>query len=103
MIPDSKTPNGIAEIPLTLWPRSLKSQLLTSEFGPFLFPSDKNPAGYHRNLKTTCARPMRLDLAQAVSPTSRSLNSSDRVTPKSSKSILMRLQMKREALEKMDR
>src|SRR5438034_7414516 len=43
-IPDSKTPNGIAEIPLTpLALEAFKSQALISGIGPFLFPRDKNP------------------------------------------------------------
>jgi integrase len=52
-IPDSKTPNGVAEIPLTpLAVEALKSQMRISGTGPFLFPSDKNPSGHHKNLKT---------------------------------------------------
>src|SRR5437660_10261120 len=52
-IPDSKTPNGIAEIPLTpLAIEAIKSQILVSGTGPYLFPSDKNPSGHQRNLKT---------------------------------------------------
>lgn len=52
-IPDSKTPNGIAEIPLTpLAVEAFKSQMLNAGPGPFLFPSDKNPSGHHRILKT---------------------------------------------------
>src|SRR5204862_249160 len=52
-IPDSKTPNGIAEIPLTpLALEAFKSQALISGIGPFLFPRDKNPSGHHKNLKT---------------------------------------------------
>jgi integrase len=51
-IPDSKTPNGIAEIPLTpLAIGAFKNQMLIS-VGPFLFPSDKNPSGHQKNLKT---------------------------------------------------
>ncbi len=52
-IPDSKTPNGIAEIPLTpLAIEAIKSQILVSGTGPYLFPSDKNPSGHQKNLKT---------------------------------------------------
>src|SRR5208337_5283607 len=99
------TPNGIAEIPLTpLAIEALKSQMMISGIGPFLFPSDKNPSGHQRNLKTawrktlnvqefptlgsmTCAPPMQLDSAQAVSPTSGLHSSSGRATPRSSRSI----------------
>jgi integrase len=49
---DSKTPNGIAEIPLIpLALEAFKSQMLNARPGSFLFPSDKNPSGHHRNLK----------------------------------------------------
>ena len=52
-IPDSKTPNGIAEIPLTpLAIEAFKSQMLNAGPGPFLFPSEKNPSGHQKNLKT---------------------------------------------------
>src|SRR5439155_17402508 len=52
-VPDSKTPNGIAEIPPTpLAAEAFKSQMRNSGTGPFLFPSDKNPSGHHKNLKT---------------------------------------------------
>lgn len=45
---DSKTPNGIAEVPLTpLAIQSFQRQLGISGPGPFLFPSDKNPTGHH--------------------------------------------------------
>jgi integrase len=47
-IPDSKTPNGIAEVPLTpLAVQAFQRQLAISGPGPFLFPSDKNPTGHH--------------------------------------------------------
>ena len=52
-IPDSKPPNGIAEIPLTpLATDAFKSQMIISGDRPFLFPSAKNPSGHHKNLKT---------------------------------------------------
>ena len=48
-IPDSKTPNGVAEIPLTpLAIEAFKSQTRISGIGPFLFPSDNNPSGHLR-------------------------------------------------------
>ena len=56
-IPDSKTQNGIAEIPLTpLAVEAFRSQLLTSGSGPYLFPSEKNPSGHLRSLRTTWRR-----------------------------------------------
>ena len=46
-IPDSKTPNGIAEVPLTsLAIEAFKSQMAISGEGPFLFPSDRIPSGH---------------------------------------------------------
>jgi len=52
-IPDSKTPNGIAEVPLTsLAIEAFKSQMAISGDGPFLFPSNRNPSGHQTALKT---------------------------------------------------
>ena len=52
-IPDSKTPNGIAEVPLTrLAIEAFKSQMAISGRAPFLFPSDQNPTGHIKKLKT---------------------------------------------------
>ena len=43
-IPDSKTPNGAAEVPLTsLAIEAFKNQMAISGEGPYLFPSDLNP------------------------------------------------------------
>src|SRR5258707_13963980 len=59
-IPDSKTPNGIAEIPLTpLAIEAIKSQILVSGSGPYLFPSDKNPSGHRTNLKIARRKTLR--------------------------------------------
>jgi hypothetical protein len=44
-IPDSKTPNGIAEVPLT-------EIAALSGPSPFLFPSEENPDGYQKTFKT---------------------------------------------------
>jgi len=53
-IPDSKTPNGVAEVPLTpLALEAFRDQMRLSPCSPYLFPSDKNPSGYQRTLKTT--------------------------------------------------
>ena len=52
-IPDSKTPNGIAEVPLTdIAIDAFRSQLAISGPGPFLFPSDENPDGHQKSFKT---------------------------------------------------
>ena len=49
-IPDSKTPNGIAEVPLTpLAMEALRDQMTIAGEGPFLFPSESNPTR-HRKL-----------------------------------------------------
>ena len=53
-IPDSKTPNGIAEVPLTpLAIEAFRDQMRLSPCSPHLFPSDHNSSGYQRTLKTT--------------------------------------------------
>ena len=52
-IPDSKTPNGIAEVPLTaIAIEAFKSQMANSGEGPFLFPSDRIPDRHQTTLKT---------------------------------------------------
>jgi integrase len=52
-IPDSKTPNGVAEVPLTeIALEAFRSQLVTSGPGPYLFPSDESPDGHQKTFKT---------------------------------------------------
>jgi integrase len=52
-IPDSKTPNGVAEIPLTkVALEAFQSQVAVSGNGEFLFPSDLNQEGHLRSLRT---------------------------------------------------
>jgi integrase len=52
-IPDSKTPNGIAEVPLTdLALEAFREQIGISGPGAWLFPSDENPTGHQQTLKT---------------------------------------------------
>ncbi len=59
-IPDSKTPNGIAEVPLTpLAVEAFRNQLAISGPGPFLFPSDLNPSGHQRTLNTAWQKTLR--------------------------------------------
>jgi integrase len=83
-IPDSKTVNGIPEVPLTeLAVEAFRDQLRISGPGDWLFPSDENPTGHQKTLKTvwhatlrraklpycritTSARPMPLVSARAV-------------------------------------
>ena len=44
-IPDSKTPNGVAEVPLTpLALEAFRDQMRLSPCSPYLFPSDQNPS-----------------------------------------------------------
>jgi len=52
-IPYSKTPNGIAEVPLTpIAVEAFRDQLRLSPCSPYLFPSDENPSGHQKTLKT---------------------------------------------------
>jgi len=52
-IPDSKTPNGIAEVPLTeIAVEAFRKQIGLSGSNPFLFPSEGNPDGYQKTFKT---------------------------------------------------
>jgi integrase len=51
-IPDSKTPNGIAEVPLTdLAIEALRDQMQLAGKSPYLFPSDR-PVGHQTTFKT---------------------------------------------------
>jgi integrase len=52
-IPDSETPNGISEVPLTdLAREAFREQIQISGTGTWLFPSDENPSGHQKTLKT---------------------------------------------------
>src|SRR5579864_5863422 len=52
-IPDSKTPNGVAEVPLTpIAVEAFRDQLRLSPCSSYLFPSDENPSGHQKTLKT---------------------------------------------------
>lgn len=52
-IPDSKTPNGVAELPLTdLAIQAFRSQKVLAGPGDYLFPSAINSQGHQRTLKT---------------------------------------------------
>ena len=121
-IPDSKTPNGIAEVPLTsLAIEAFKSQMAISGEGPFLFPSDRNPNGHQTALKTVWRKTLRrakvpyfriYDLRSTYATrlsaggvadewVTQMLRQSDAQVFK--KYSQMKLQMKREALEKLNR
>ncbi len=121
-IPDSKTPNGIAEVPLTpLAIQAFRRQMAISGDGPFLFPSERNSTGHHKNLRRTWQR----TLARAKVPYFRIYDLRSTYATRLSaggvadewvtqmlrqgdaqvfkKYSQIKLQMKREALEKMNR
>ena len=121
-IPVSKTPNGIAEVPLTAHAiEAFKSQMAISGEGPFLFPSNRNPGGHQASLKTVWRKTLRrakipyfriYDLRSTYATrlsaggvadewVTQMLRQSDAQVFK--KYSQMKLQMKREALEKLNR
>src|SRR5260370_40025783 len=52
-IPDSKTPNGVAEVPLSeIAAEAFESQIGIAGPSPYLFPGEENPNGYPNNFKT---------------------------------------------------
>src|SRR5438874_3564137 len=52
-IPDSKTENGIAEVPLTdVALQAFKDQMQLAGPGPWLFPSSTDPGGHQKTFKT---------------------------------------------------
>jgi hypothetical protein len=57
-IPDSKTPNGVADVPLTPI-EAFKNQMAISGTGPYLFPRDLNPTGHLKKLKTVWRKTLR--------------------------------------------
>lgn len=121
-IPDSKTPNGVAEVPLSaLAVEAFKSQMAISGDGPFLFPSDRHPGRHQTTLKTVWRKTLRrakvayfriYDLRSTYATrlsaggvadewVTQMLRQSDAQVFK--KYSQMKLQMKREALEKLNR
>ena len=121
-IPDSKIPNGTAEVPLTsLAIEAFKNQMAISGEGPYLFPSDLNPTGHLKKLKTVWTKTLRranipyfriYDLRSAYATrlsaggvadewVTQLLRQSDAQVFK--KYSQMKLRMKREALEKLNR
>jgi integrase len=121
-ISDSKTPNGVAEVPLTpLAVEAIRDQIRLSPCSPYLFPSDQNPSGHLRTLKTTWEASLRrakvayfriYDLRSTYATrlsaggvadewVTQMLRQGDAQVFK--KYSQMKLQMKREALEKLNR
>src|SRR5882757_2247761 len=59
-IPDSKTPRGSAEVPLTdVALTAFQNQMRIAGPGPYLFPSDHNPTGHQTTFKTGWAATLR--------------------------------------------
>ena len=59
-IPDSKTSNGIAEVPPTnLAVAAFRDQLEVAGDGPYLFPSDRGVEGHQTTFKTAWAATLR--------------------------------------------
>ncbi len=55
-IPDSKTPNGVAEVPLTeIAAEAFRRQIAIAGPGQYLFPSDGNPDGYQQDIQDRLA------------------------------------------------
>jgi integrase len=121
-IQDSKTPNGVAEVPLTpLALDAFRDQMRLSPCSPYLFPSDQNPSVHLRTLKTTWEATLRrakvpyfriYDLRSTYATrlsaggvadewVTQMLRQGDAQVFK--KYSQMKLQMKREALEKLNR
>ena len=64
-IPESKTPNGVAEVPLTpLAIDAFRDQLRLSPLSSFLFPSNEDPNGHQKSVKKV----WRLTLKRAKIP-----------------------------------
>lgn len=121
-IPESKTPNGVAEIPLTeMALEAFRDQLSISGIGPWLFPNDASPTGYQQSFKKAWSSTLRkagvpyfqlYDLRSTYATrlsaggvadewvTQLLRQGESKVFKKYSQ---MKLQMKREALEKINR
>jgi integrase len=121
-IPDSKTPNGIAEVPLTPPAvEAFRDQMAIAGEGPFLFPSDLNSTRHQKTLKTAWCKTLRrakipyfriYDLRSTYATrlsaggvadewVTQLLRQGDSQVFK--RYSQMKLQMKREALEKLNR
>jgi integrase len=121
-IPDSKTPNGISELPLTkLALNAFRNQIDISGNGDFLFPSDETPTKHLKSVKTAWRNTLRrsgipyfriYDLRSSYATrlsaggvadewVTQMLRQGDSKVFK--KYSQMKLQMKREALDKLNR
>jgi integrase len=121
-IPDSKTPNGVAEVPLTdLAVAAFRDQMEIAGHSPYMFPSENNPTGHQTTFKTAWAATLRrakvpyfriYDLRSTYATrlsaggvadewVTQLLRQGDAKVFK--KYSQMRLQMKREALQKLNR
>jgi len=121
-IPDSKTPNGTAEVPLTpLAVKAFRRQMAISRDSLFLFTSDRNRRGHQTTFKTVWSKTLRrakvpyfriYDLRSTYATrlsaggvadewVTQMLRQGDAQVFK--KYSQMKLQMKREALEKLNR
>ena len=121
-IPESKTPNGIAGLPLTdMATEAFRNQIALAGESPWMFPSAKNPAGHQTSFKKAWAGRLKeagvpyfrlYDLGSTYATTlsaggvadewvTQLLRQGDsRVLKKYSQ---MKLAMKREALQKLNR
>ena len=121
-IPESKTPNGVAEVPLTdVAVGAFQRQMEIAGEGPWLFPSNHNQLGYKQCFRTVWSTALRkagiphfrlYDLRSTYATrlsaggvadewVTQLLRQGDSMVFK--KYSQMKLQMKREALEKMNR
>ena len=121
-IPDSKTANGMAEVPLTeMAVTRVQRSDADCRDGPYLFPSEKNPLGHQSTFKTAWAATLRrakvpyfriYDLRSTYATrlsaggvadewVTQLLRQGDAKVFK--KYSQMKLQMKREALQKLNR
>jgi integrase len=121
-IPDSKTATGVAEVPLTeLAVEAFRNQISVAGPGPFLFPNPDNPSGHQASFKKVWATTLRkagvpyfriYDLRSTYATrlsaggvadewVTQLLRQGDAKVFK--KYSQMKLQMKREALEKLNR
>jgi integrase len=121
-IPESKTANGVAEVPLTeIAVEAFRSQMEISGEGPWLFPCDRSPLGYQQSFKKVWSTTLRkagvpyfrlYDLRSTYATrlsaggvadewVTQLLRQGDSMVFK--KYSQMKLQMKREALEKLNR
>ena len=121
-IPDSKTPNGVAEVPMTdLAAEAFRDQTQLAGTSSYLFPSDDNDTGHQTTFKTA----WRLTLKRAKVPYFRIYDLRSTYATRLSaggvadewvtqllrqgdakvfkKYSQMKLQMKREALQKLNR